>query len=168
MLKKAGFALLALAFPLTAAAQWSIGTGYANLSSDDDGLDVSLSAVYGSVSYYHKIENTQWTVTPELRFGIGLNDDEVFDVDFEIDRFVALSVKGQYQAADNFYLFVMPSYADVKIEASFRGSSASDSESELGYGVGAGFNITEQSLLEFSFEQYDDTDLLTASIHMKF
>ncbi|MFD2167921.1 outer membrane protein [Thalassotalea euphylliae] len=167
MFKKSAAALLALSLPFTASANWSLGGGYANFSDDGD-ADISLGAIYGSAAYHHNVDGTKFSVVPEFRLGTGISDDEVYGVDVELERFISLSVKGQYDVNEQFFVFAMPSYANAKLKASYGGFSESDDDWEFGYGVGAGFNVSDTSTMEFSFEQYDDADVLTASIHFAF
>ena len=50
-MKKLLLSALVLVFSSTANAEWVFGAGYVNMSDEDDGIDVSLGAVAGSVGY---------------------------------------------------------------------------------------------------------------------
>ncbi|NMP30001.1 porin family protein [Thalassotalea sp. M1531] len=172
MFKKSAIALLTLSLSLSASANWQVGGGYMNLSDDSDDLDVSLNGVYGSIAYNYKMENEKFSIVPEFRLGTGVSEDTVdgyyYDVDIELERFIALSARAQYQMNDNFYMYALPSYANAKLKASIGSTSESDDDWEFGYGVGAGFNFRENGILNFSYEQYDDADLFTASLSIQF
>jgi len=77
MFKKSAIALLALSVSLSASANWSAGAGYMNLSSDTDGVDISLNGIYGSVAYDFQMGNENFSIVPELRIGTGLTDDTI-------------------------------------------------------------------------------------------
>jgi len=172
MFKKSALVLLALSLPLTASANWSLGGGYINLSDDSNDSDISLGGIYGSAAYIVKTENENFTVIPELRLGTGISDDSVDfyygDIDIELESFIALSLRAQYQVNERFYLYAMPSYANAELKASGFGESETDDEWEFGFGAGAGFTITEDVSLNFSYELYDDTDVITAGISVNF
>ena len=172
MFKKSALTLLVLTLPLTASANWSLGGGYINLSDDSDDIDVSLGGIYGSAAYTFKTDSENFTVVPELRIGTGISDDSVDtyygDVDIELESFIALSLRAQYQVNERFYLYAMPSYANAELKASGFGRSETEDEWEFGYGAGAGFSISEEVNINFSYEMYDDTDVLTAGISVNF
>ncbi len=168
MFKKIAIALVTLALPLTASANWSLGGGYVNISSDIDGPDVSLGGLYGSAAYKFTTSNSKVSIIPELRLATGISDDTVYGVDIEMERFIALSAKAQYQVNNNIHIFIMPTYANLEIKASANGSSASDDEWEFGFGTGLGYDFNQQSSVIFSYERFDDTDVLSAGFSFKF
>lgn len=165
MFKKSLIALSLLVLPLTASANWSAGAGYANLSDDS----LALGVVYGAVAYEFVTEGSKFSLIPELRLGTGISDDKMDGVKVEIDRFTALSVRGQYNYDNGFYVYVMPSYANLDLKASFRGTSVSDDEWEFGFGAGVGKKLNEKTSVEASFERYDtDTDVITVGFKYAF
>jgi opacity protein-like surface antigen len=64
----------------------------------------------------------------------------------------------------------MPSYANLDLRASFRGTSVSDDEWEFGFGAGVGKKLNEKVSVEASFESYDttDTDVITVGFKYAF
>jgi len=164
LFKKSLIALSLLALPFTASANWSAGAGYANLS--DDSLD--LGVVYGALSYEVVEEGSKFSLIPELRLGTGISDDKMDGVKLEVERFTALSVRGQYNYDNGFYAYVMPSYANLDLKASFRGTSVSDDEWEFGFGAGVGKKLNEKISVEASFENYDGTDVLSVGFKYAF
>ncbi len=169
MLKKSLMALSLMVLPLTASANWSAGAGYANLSDSDDGESISLGVIYGAVAYEFAQEGSKFSFVPEFRLGTGVSDD-TFDsvVKIEVERFTALSVRGQYNYDNGVYLYVMPSYANLDMKASFHGESYSDDSWEFGFGGGVGKNITDKASIEASYESYDGVDVLTVGFKYAF
>jgi len=179
-MKKILFGALVLSSSFVATASyaessgnWVGGISYANLSDEEDGLDISLGALVGSLGY--KIDSgSGFHFIPEVRVGVGITDDTVtafgVNVDVELDSFLTLSVKGQYELENGIYLFAAPIYANAEFTASASqgGQSASATEDswEFGLGVGAGYSFNSSTSLEASYEQFDGTDVL--SIGLKF
>jgi len=162
--KKSLIALSLLALPLTAAANWSAGAGYANISDDD----LSLGVIYGAVAYEFAKEGSKFSLVPELRLGTGISDDNISGAKLEVESFTALSVRGQYNYDNGFYAYVMPSYANLDVKASFRGASFSDDEWNFGFGAGVGKKLNEKTSVEASFENYDGTDVITVGFKYAF
>lgn len=181
-MKKILFGALVLSSSLVATGSyaespgnWVGGISYAHLSDDEDGLDISLEALVGSLGYKINFENG-FHFIPEVRVGVGITDDTVtvigVNVDVELDSFLALSVKGQYELENGIYLFAAPTYANAEftISASQGGQSASATEDswEFGLGVGAGYSFTSSTSLEASYEQFDGTDVLSVGLNFDF
>ena len=164
MFKKSLIALSLLALPLTAAANWSAGAGYANISDDD----LSLGVIYGAVAYEFAKEGSKLSLVPELRLGTGISDDNISGAKLEVESFTALSVRGQYNYDNGFYAYVMPSYANLDVKASFRGASFSDDEWNFGFGAGVGKKLNDKTSVEASFENYDGTDVITVGFKYAF
>jgi len=52
------------------------GIGYMNLSDEDEGLEISLGGIYGSLGYQIQTDDNLYMI-PEVRLGAGIQD-EVF------------------------------------------------------------------------------------------
>ncbi|WP_114326892.1 outer membrane beta-barrel protein [Candidatus Colwellia aromaticivorans] len=167
MFKKTALAILIAGTSFSSLANWVGGVSYINLSDDEDGIDISLSGISGSLGY--KIDsNTNFNFIPEVRIGTGISDDTVYGVDVEMDSFIALSVRGQYSLENGVYLFAAPSYANVELTASYGGYSETDDSWEFGIGGGAGYKFNESTSAEFMYEQYDGTDVLSFGVKFDF
>ncbi|MEL6448653.1 MAG: outer membrane beta-barrel protein [Pseudomonadota bacterium] len=168
-MKRILFTLIFLTASLPASAQWVVGGGYLNLSDDDDGIDVSLGAVYGSLGYIIEGEG-QFSFIPEVRVGFGVSDDTNSGVDVELDTFFALSLRGQYDFESGLYLYAAPSYARAEFTATsplFSGSVSED-DWEFGIGGGAGYRFTDQTWGEVSYETFDGTDAFSIGVKFAF
>jgi len=169
MFKKTAFALTLLSLTLTASASnWQVGGGFGTLSENADDEDVSLNIIYGSVAYKIQKDDSNFFFVPELRLGKGIGDDSISDVTVDVERFIALSVRGQYEYGNGAYAYVVPSYANLKGKVTYKGKSASDDNWEFGFGAGIGYRLNEKVSVEASFEKYDDIDLLSASFKYTF
>jgi len=169
MFKNTAIALTLLSLSLTASANWQVGGGFANLSNDiGDGDGLSLNVLYGSASYKIESSYKDFSFVPELRIGTGVGDDSINGVKFKIKRFIALSVRGQYEFSNGAYVYVMPSYANLDIKASSHGESFSDDNWEFGIGTGVGYSLNKKVSIEASYENYDDTNLLSVGFKYAF
>ena len=169
MLKKTTLLFSLIALPLTANAEWLAGGGVNSITNNEDSIDkLTLGSVYASIGYKYQKDNQNLAFLPELRIGTGIKDDEVYGVDVEVSRFLALSVRGQYHFENNIYAYAMPSYANLKLKASGYGTSASDDDWEFGLGLGLGYQVNEKANIEASYEDYDGTDIYSVSIKYSF
>jgi hypothetical protein len=174
--KKFLIALPLLTLPLTASAHWSAGAGYLNFSDEEDGTELSLAAMYGSIAYEFSLEDSSLSFVPELRIGMGVSDDDVqinfgqqhSAINVEMKSFYSFSVRAQYNYDNGVYLYVMPSYANVDLEFSAFGESASDDEDEVGFGGGFGKKINDKASVQLSYEIYDEIEVFTVGFNYKF
>jgi len=169
MFKSTAIALTLLSLSLTASADWQVGGGFSNLSDDlGDGDDVSLSILYGSVSYKTDSSYDDFSFVPELRIGTGIGDDSLYGIKLEVKSFIALSVRGQYEFSNGAYVYAMPSYANLNIKASGYGESESEDNWEFGVGAGVGYSLNKKLSVEASYENYDDTNFLSVGFKYAF
>ncbi|MBS3796452.1 outer membrane beta-barrel protein [Pseudoalteromonas sp. BDTF-M6] len=171
MLKKTLLAVVLAGTSFASQANWQAGAGYMNLSDDDAGIDISLDGIYGSIGYKFDSGNDFYFM-PELRIGTGIGDDKVnvfgTNVKIEMDSFIALSVRGQYDFNNGFYLYAAPSYANLEVTASAGGVSESGDDWEFGFGGGAGYQFSKTMAAELSYEQFDGTDAVSVALKFDF
>lgn len=166
-MKKLTLASMLSLCAFSASANWSGGVGYANLSDED----LNLGALVGEISYeVHQEE--KFSLITGLRYGIGIQDDSVdyynTTIDIELDRFVAIDLKVQFSLNEAVYAYLMPSYGNAKFSVSAVGETISDDEWEFGYGGGVGYQFDQQSAIEASYQQYDDTEVLGVNYIFRF
>lgn len=171
MFKSLFFLIVLFGLSNAASAEWVAGVGYANLSDDEDGIDISVGTIAGSLGYRFP-STSNFSIMPELRIGFGVNDDTVdfggLPFDVEVKSFVALSVRGQYEVNDSFYVYAQPSYANLDIEVSALGMSASDDDDEFGFGAGLGLHFNDHVSGEAAYEYFDGTDVFSIGIKYAF
>jgi opacity protein-like surface antigen len=186
MFKNTAIALSLLSLSLTASADWQAGAGFSKFSDSAKGDNLSLNIIYGSIAYKIQNPDKNYFFMPELRLGTGIGDDSMTDtwsyqegyagnlrvvsneMTFEIERFIALSIRGQYKFNSGAYAYIVPSYANVKGKVSYNGVSNSDDSWEFGLGAGVGYNLNKMISVEASYEKYDDTDLLSVGFKYAF
>jgi opacity protein-like surface antigen len=149
-----------------ATAEWTVGSGYINLSEDDGVVDLSLGAIYASAGYEYS--SGQMTFMPELRLGVGVSDDTIQGVNIEVDTFFSASIRGQYNVTDSFGVFLQPSYSRLEVTGSLNGQSFTDDNWEFGFGGGAAFKLSETASLEAAYESVDGSDVLSVAARFKF
>ncbi|AXT40165.1 porin family protein [Alteromonas sp. BL110] len=168
MFKKALLTAALVSVSMSASANWVLGVGYSNLSDSEGDVDISLGAIVASAGYAYAV-NENFTLVPELRYGIGVSDDEIFGVDIELDSFYALSLKGEFNVSDNVYAYIAPSYGKLEMTASAGGFSESDtSDWEFGFGGGLGYKFNPTTSIEASYESFDGADVLSLGAKFAF
>ncbi len=174
--KKLLITLPLLTLSLTASANWSAGAGYLNFSDEEDGTELSLAAMYGSIAYEFSIDDSPFSLVPEFRIGTGVSGDDVRinfgqlhgAINVEINSFYSFSVRAQYNYDNGVYLYAMPSYANVDLEFSAFGESANDDDDEFGFGGGFGKKINDKASVQLSYEIYDEIEVFTVGVNYKF
>ena len=157
---------LLLSASMTANAGWTVSGGYGSFNQDIDTTDVTLAAVYASVGYAY--ESGDVTFMPELRAGVGVEDDMLYGVNVELDNLVVASVRAQYNINDSFGVFIQPSYGRLESTARLGGQSVSDDAWETGLGGGALFSVGANTSIEAVYESFDGTDVLSVGFRYSF
>jgi len=78
----------------------------------------------------------------EARLGTGLSDDSISGVDIKVDNFAGIYAKGILPVSNAASVYGLLGYTQGKIKAEFAGQSASDSDSDVSYGIGAEFAVS--------------------------
>ncbi|WP_404364513.1 porin family protein [Marinobacter sp.] len=143
--------------------QGYLGANYIFLTYEEDGFseDFDLGALVGKAGA---------KLTPyfaaELRAGFGVADESVsangFTGELELDYLVGGYAVGGIPNETPFYPYVVIGYTKGELTASVSGpggsASISESESDLSYGVGADFFVTERFLVNAEYMKYLDKD----------
>lgn len=172
MFKKVLWALCIAGVSFSSWANWVSGVNYINLSDEGEGSNVSLNGMSASIGYKFSSED-QLYFLPEFRVGTGIGDDTTTisstEVTFEIDHFMVLSVRAQYESSNSIYFFIAPSYANLELTAEASGyESQSDDDWKFGLGGGLGYRFNNKLSAEFSYDQYDEADVINAGIKYSF
>ena len=152
----AGLAAAAVIAP-AASAQVYAGVGGTVFQSDVDGVDVNLGALMGRVGF-----KTNPFFGVEGEFSVGVQDDD-FDV---LGQQVSVGLDSEYGAFAVGWLpiplvgdlFGRVGYADLQVEASALGVTASDGGSGLAYGGGFQFSNIPFTKLRLEYTRYEPDD----------
>lgn len=158
-------AVLAAIFSSVASAQskWQASAGVMQFREDDAGYDIALEALYASVGY--RIEaSPNFYVIPELTFGTGISDDRLFGLDVEVDHFVSLGARAQYEFESGLYLYGTLAWGSLEIDS----NAGSGSADEVGAGAGIGYDFSERVGAEFSYGVFDESDVLQLGLKFRF
>ncbi len=129
---------------------WVLSGGYTYVSEDVGNIDnivgdtdISLGAIAGGIGYRFNTGDA-FSITPELRLGFGVGDDDVSvfrgiyggtsTADIKLNRLAGVTIRGQHEVSDSIYVFAQPSYINVEVEASAGSVSASADDWVFGYG----------------------------------
>lgn len=134
------------------------GLQYSLVNVDLNGIgDVDPTALVGKLGHF-----INDNVAIEGRLGTGLQDDDIFGVDLDIERLIG--IYGVFHASSNsettFYGVL--GYTDAEADFSGPGGSAEGDESSFSFGFGA--NIGGLNIEYMSYIDEDDSDSTAISI----
>jgi len=151
-------AILISIFSSSVMAQVSSGVAYHHF---DEG-DIAVGALVGSIGYRFVI-NESVSLIPELRGGIGVNDDRFQGVDVELDALFGGVLRLEVDLNETFYVQLSPSYVRYKLDfsAPVAGGtfSLSETSNDFGIGGGIGFRANRNFSLEIGYENIDSVDV---------
>ena len=78
----------------------------------------------------------------EARLGTGLSDDSISAANIKIDNFAGIYAKGILPVSNVASVYGLLGYTQGKIKVDAPGISASDSDSDISYGIGAEYAIS--------------------------
>lgn len=149
-----------MSMALSGAAQGEayIGGNLALLDYSVSGFDdASLKAIVARLG-------TEFSdyVAGEVRLGYGIGDDSIsafgFDVNVELDYMYGAYLRAGFPAAESFYPYAVLGYTQIELTASAGGFSASDSDSDVSFGLGADIGFSDNTLLNLEYMNYFDKD----------
>ena len=148
---------------LANADQPVASVGFAQLS--DSGL--ALTGVYVTGGYQFQTNRPDVSITPEVRLGFGIIDDNYAGVNVKLDSLSGVDVRAQLESGSA-YFYVAPSYTRADFSASFGTVSASGGSWESGIGFGAGFKLSADLSVEASWENFSGTDIYSVGLRHRF
>ena len=117
-----------------------IGVQFGQSTLEIDGFD-DIENTYGLVRL--GIHATP-AIALELRYGDGIDDDTVMDIDFSIDRIAGLYALYHFRLSSTVSIYGLLGYTEVDLKAEANGSSTIEDEDDISYGAGidiGNFNI---------------------------
>jgi len=125
--------------------------GYTFISIDAGGDDLNPGLLRGIVG---------WNVHPYLAvegmLGTGVNDDKSGGVKTKVSNAYGVYLKPKYNFGNGFEVFGRLGYAHSKVKASFGNLSASDSDDDVSYGIGASYSFSKQWYGVVDYTNYYD------------
>lgn len=110
-----------------------------------------------TIAFGYELISKEISLIPEIRYGAG---DNAEGTDFEIEKYLSLSVKGQWNFQNGLYVFLYPSYSNITLkEKSPRWSCCSDEKQSswsLSAGAGFGYKIIDAIAIESTVEKSSD------------
>jgi hypothetical protein len=89
---------------------------------------------------------------PQIRIGTGVKDD----AGVEIDRYLVVATRFDYQVSSDVSLFLQPAYGNIEVD--------SYDIWEFGVGVGSTLSVNKDWDLEFMYEEFDGTDVISFGV----
>ncbi|MEM7364555.1 MAG: outer membrane beta-barrel protein [Pseudomonadota bacterium] len=165
-------ALLALLVPVGTAQASGLSTGvyYTNVSVDG-GDALSLGA--GTVALGYSFDfGGDLSLVPEVRFGVGLQDDSITilgnEITTEISDMTAVSLRVEWDSNVGVYYFAQPTWLDTGLDVtSTTFGTLSASTSEVGFGIGAGLELSQGWSVELGYEAIDGTDFISIGLRLR-
>ena len=158
---------LLLASSAAIANEGTFGFSYLHI---DDG-DITLGAFTSTVGYVFPI-NDGFSIIPEFRAGIGINDDRFEGLNFELKSLIGANLRFQFNVSDAAYLFLSPSYNRYKIKGSMpigdATLSASATDDGFGFGGGIGYQVSDGFALEAGYERVDGINVVMVGSRIRF
>lgn len=132
-----------------------VGGGYTGATVDFD--DVSKSAdvgvLFGRAGY-----QLNQNVAFEARLGVGVDDDHIYASKVEIDDWYGAYLKAGLPLQAGFYPYVLLGATHGKVKVSGPYGSASDSSSDISYGLGMDYWFSGQISAGLEYAHFYDKD----------
>ncbi len=154
-----------LAFTPARAEGVVVGIGVSRLSIDDSVLDTSFNNLQATIGY--RLGDNSFSLTPELRIGGGISDEQILGIVTELNSFYGISLRAE-AGSDRVYGFIAPSYTRYEVGVAAPGLIVSEADWEAGIGVGGGIRFTENAAAEVFYENIDDADVIGLSLRFEF
>ena len=164
-MKKNTMALLlsaCMAVPAAAAAAaagaepgFYVGGGYTFATLDIDGA--SSNADVGALFARGGYQINEY-IALEARLGDGVQDDTVDGVKLEIDNMYGGYVKVGRPSEVGLYPYALLGYTHVELKARVPGYSATSSDSDVSYGIGADYWFSRQLSAGLEYANFYDKD----------
>jgi len=148
--------LLSVVSHTTQADQSSyFGANFSTLNYSEEGFsdDASLTSVNGRLG-----TNFNENFSGEIRVGTGIGDGSINGINVELDSMYGAYIRGGIKAGESFFPYAVLGYTRGKISASFNRFSASASESDVSFGLGADFFVNEKFTINVEYMSYFDKD----------
>lgn len=125
---------------------------FMSVEDDDFGVDADVGVLFLRGGY----QLNQY-VALEARIGMGVEDDKIGGINLEVEEMIGAYAKVGLPTQTGFYPYVLLGVTDSELELSGFGQSASDSDTDLSYGVGVDYWFSSQMSASAEYTNfYDD------------
>lgn len=156
-----------VASPAALAEGWYADGGYTHVTTDSAIGDVDLGAL-NFRGGYDLSENLGF----EGEAAFGVSDESIGGASVELNYLVGAYGKVQTPVGERVNLFARAGVVNAELEASGGGIIASDSETGFGIGAGATLDINQNLYVRGDYTRYDiedlEADAFTVSLGVKF
>lgn len=146
------------------------GAGYmfATLESNDVDADVDLGVLFLRGGY----QINQYLAV-EARLGEGVQEDKIYGVKLEIEEMYGAYAKVGLPTDVGLYPYALIGMTHAKLKASVPGDSATSTDSDISYGIGADYWFNKQLSAGLEYANFYDKDGdtisgLTLGVNYKF
>lgn len=121
----------------------------------EDGSNESLDFMSATATLGQKFNEN---IKGEMRFGIGINGDQISGIDFDISNYFGMYIKAGAALNEQLFPYAILGYTRGKLTASANGAEFSDSESGSSMGFGVDFSVNSETTLNLEYLNYLDGD----------
>ena len=134
------------------------GISYTSLNYEESGFpDANLSALNLRIGkQYDEV------ISGELRFGFGVQDDEVsvfgYDAQLSVDTLLGVYLRASVPVEGNFKPYAIVGFNRAELEVNILGNNVSASEDDVAYGLGFDVEISNNLDLNVEYANLYDKD----------
>jgi hypothetical protein len=170
---------LLLATSAANASNWVAGIGYTEINSSGEGLEIKLPGTVFSLGHKFTQEHSNFSIIPEFSLITGSGQDTIetnvevgrmnyaVDINIEIEEIKTFSVRGQYEVSGS-YMFAGPICSRTELNVSALDIEMTAHDSDWGYLIGGGIDISGGMSFELSFNRIGNIDALAAQLRINF
>lgn len=174
MLNKKTALLLLPLMSFSAQADWVGSLDVKRFTLKNTGPNLHLDSLAATLGYEFDITD-KFKLVPQLTYGIGIGDDTLsWPADnqtwrFELDKHYEVSLRAQYQFTDNLYGFASVIRNSMETSTiSTNNNRLTSSRTEWGAAIGVGYQLTERSSVELSYQSIASTDVFSLGYRYRF
>ncbi len=152
---KTCLSLIALALSLNSYAQDNyVGINYGSIDFEEAGDSLDLDTINFTIG-----SNLNEHIAGELRGGVGISNEDEAGVSIGIDSLIGAYGRINLPNSSPVTPYVVAGVTQVKLEVDFLGlGSATADETDASYGLGADFNVSDNTKLNLEYMKYLDKD----------
>ena len=135
------------------------GVQYSIVEIDLDGIgDVEPTALVGKLGVF-----VNDNIALEGRFGIGLQDDDIFGIDVDVERIIGFYGVFHANTGGDATVYGVLGFTEAEAELSIPGDSVTEDESDVSYGFGVNIGSINIEYMIY-IDDEDDVDATAISI----